>query len=584
MSFEPNTSNTPLQSPSFGDRYELIKKVGTGGMGAVFMANDKLLGKVVAVKILLPGLSSEAIVRFQQEAKATAKLDHPNIVKVLDFGRMPSGDLYLVMDYINGRSLDERLKSEGVLPLDEALPVFIQICAGLSHAHSHGVLHRDIKPSNVMLSNDPNRVVQIVDFSIAKIQANDQKLTSTGARIGSPLYMSPEQAGGLEVDWRSDIYSLGCLMYKALTNEIPLTGETYMQTVLRHKEEDPPLLSENRHGLTFPKTIEDIVAKALARDREQRYQNADDLMSALRSLEEQRAIEKQQKSTEDQLTEAAGEPVVARSQRWMKRSFILVLCCSFAALVIAGLVLQVRERSRTNEATNSERIVKSGKELSDSIVRALDESVGGDKKYDRASRQRYFRKITTDASLKKLVAGDAAFRRALNDGSLEHGYIEGSMAQLEYVPDYHSYLWLDLLELWGDSSMSEVWNDRRVIRFMESPDLWEHWNDQAPPAVMKKYKENDHLCKLMKDARYTSLLPQPAFIKLCREPAFRSLIEDANQIKLRRMIAEHERKDLFKKAPAGQIDQAVKKDVQKFIDGAMPIDTSKEGAQSQNRH
>src|SRR5579885_833583 len=222
MSSQPSPSGVSPQSPSFGERYELLKKLGTGGMGAVFMANDKLLGKVVAVKILLPGLSSEAVVRFQQEAKAAAKLDHRNVIKVLDFGSMPSGDLYLVMDYIDGRSLDQRLKAGGAMPLSEALPVFIQICAGLAHAHSHGILHRDIKPSNVMLPEDPSRPIQIVDFSIAKMQSDEQKLTSTGTRIGSPLYMSPEQASGLAVDARSDIFSLGLLMYKTLTNELPL--------------------------------------------------------------------------------------------------------------------------------------------------------------------------------------------------------------------------------------------------------------------------------------------------------------------------------------------------------------------------
>src|SRR5579885_840846 len=231
---DSQTSSTGSSSPGvsslpqFSSRYELNARLGAGGMGAVYKGYDHVLEKTIGVKMLLPSLKKEAAIRFHNEAKACAKLEHPNILKVLDFGQTPKGDFYLIMDYIEGRSLADVIKTSGPLEVGTALDVFCQICSGLQHAHSRGVLHRDVKPSNVMLAQEAggNYQVKVVDFGIAKLKSDEQKLTTTGVRIGSPLYMSPEQARGEEVDHRSDIYSMGCLMFAALTGAPPICGES----------------------------------------------------------------------------------------------------------------------------------------------------------------------------------------------------------------------------------------------------------------------------------------------------------------------------------------------------------------------
>ncbi len=571
MSSQPSPSGVSPQSPSFGERYELLKKLGTGGMGAVFMANDKLLGKVVAVKILLPGLSSEAVVRFQQEAKAAAKLDHRNVIKVLDFGSMPSGDLYLVMDYIDGRSLDQRLKAGGAMPLSEALPVFIQICAGLAHAHSHGILHRDIKPSNVMLPEDPSRPIQIVDFSIAKMQSDEQKLTSTGTRIGSPLYMSPEQASGLAVDARSDIFSLGLLMYKTLTNELPLMGETYMETVLRHKEEDAPLLNENKAGLQFPKALEIIVSKALARDRNARFENADQLNHSLASLQEQLAYEVPAAPHEPS-TEVMEEFRTAKTERWMKSSVILACVWGVAFLIVAAVVLfQVKDRWWRTDTANSERHVISKKEFSDAVMSNLEDKIDKDLEYEPEKRAQYFDTLVSSPVAADLINKDPQLKRALADGSLKRKYMIEAVGKLNCRRIYHNYMWWDLLELWGDPSLSEVWTNRQVVRFVESPELWRHWNDEPPPAVMVEYKKNPGLLKLMQDGRFTSLLVQENFVKLVKEPGFKTLIEDPIQVKFRTVLAQSERAKIFRDKAMDHLEKFNLEEAQPFLDSALPV-------------
>lgn len=278
----PRRTTQPPDTPSFGERYELVRKLGAGGMGAVYQAVDSALEKNVAVKILLPGLSADTIIRFQQEAKATARLDHPNIVKVLDFGQTPNGDLFLIMDYVGKSSLEDLIKREKRIPIERALPIFIQIASGLTHAHKNGILHRDVKPSNIMFSETQDGNVQLVDFGLAKLEAGaSQKLTTTGIHVGSPLYMSPEQVSGVDVDVRSDIYSLGCLMFKTLTGKPPLQGKTAIETIMMQREEVPPLLSETDCGLEFSSEIEEIVAKTLEKDPADRFQSAEELKQAL---------------------------------------------------------------------------------------------------------------------------------------------------------------------------------------------------------------------------------------------------------------------------------------------------------------
>ncbi|MGD9684683.1 MAG: serine/threonine-protein kinase, partial [Candidatus Obscuribacterales bacterium] len=255
-------------------------------MSSVFRAHDPDRDIEVAIKLLQDDSPGNAtVLRFQREARAAGRLNHQNVARVLDFGSV-DGRLYLVMELVLGESLADLIKTNGALSLNEALPIFEGIAAGLAHAHSNGVLHRDIKPSNIMLAEkghgDP--VVKIVDFGIARLIESDDRLTISGANIGSPLYMSPEQASAASVDERSDIYSLGCLMYECLSGAPPFSGDTAVETMMMHRDETPQPLSlesgETGAGL------ESLIMQCLAKDPHDRPANMSTLKGRLQELQE----------------------------------------------------------------------------------------------------------------------------------------------------------------------------------------------------------------------------------------------------------------------------------------------------------
>lgn len=251
-------------------------------MGTVYKADDRQAGRVVAVKVLaaerVPDERSN--MRFQQEAKALAKLDHPCIAKVYGQGVTESGEPYLVMEFLEGSTLAEKIASEGQQPIEEMVRISIQVCDGLAHAHARKILHRDLKPSNIMLTTagESNLAVKILDFGIARMQENPESpslhLTKTGELLGSPFYMSPEQAKGGRVDERSDLYSLGATLYEALTGGPPHVGQNPMSTLLRRELDQPILMSEASMGRSFPEELEVIGARLLNRNPEDRYPSA----------------------------------------------------------------------------------------------------------------------------------------------------------------------------------------------------------------------------------------------------------------------------------------------------------------------
>src|SRR5579885_3208896 len=288
MPDNPSISDPTASTKQFSSRYELNHKLGAGGMGVVYKGYDKVLSKQVAVKLLLPSLKKEAAIRFQKEARAAAKLDHLNILKVLDFGQTETGELYLIMDFIEGESLSDLIKRQGPLDVNLAVDIFLQLSSGLEHAHRNSVLHRDVKPSNVMLVKSPGGgyICKIVDFGLAKLDSEEQKLTATGARIGSPMYMSPEQARGEEVDLRSDIYSLGCLMYMTLKGKPPFLGDSYMETIAMQIEQPAPKLNDGLSSQRFPTALEEIVDKTLQKEPTKRFQSMEELRQALQEFSE----------------------------------------------------------------------------------------------------------------------------------------------------------------------------------------------------------------------------------------------------------------------------------------------------------
>jgi len=266
--------------------FEITALVGIGGMSAVYKARDRFLGRDVAVKILHPHLASHpaSLKRFEQEAKAISHLAHPNIVNVFEYGISPKGQPYLIMDYLAGVSLAGLLKEEQRLSVPRALDLFIAICDALAHAHKKGILHRDIKPSNVMLikTEQHDEFVKLVDFGLAKLMPGAdmevRQLTQTGEVFGSPLYMSPEQVMGQTLDARSDIFSMGCVMYEVLSGVPPFVGENIMETMYKRVADDVEPLDP---ALKIPKELETVVMLCLSRQPEGRYQTMLELMQDL---------------------------------------------------------------------------------------------------------------------------------------------------------------------------------------------------------------------------------------------------------------------------------------------------------------
>lgn len=258
-------------------------------MGIVYKARHQLMGRTVAIKMLPKHLFGDPLKlkRFEQEARAVSNLNHPNIVSIHDFGTLPSGEPYLVMDFLDGTSLFEQLRQEGPIVWTAALVIFTQIAAALSHAHKSNIVHRDIKSSNIMLSRDSagGWLVTLVDFGIARVLTSadsaDLRLTQAGETFGSPVYMSPEQIVGREVDARSDIYSLGCLMYETLTGQPPFAGSSAADTASRHLSQKVEPIAKFCPPLEVPTWLEAIMLRALEKDREKRQRSMDELYQAL---------------------------------------------------------------------------------------------------------------------------------------------------------------------------------------------------------------------------------------------------------------------------------------------------------------
>ena len=278
--------DNPLST--LNEKYEFIGETGRGGMAVIYKAKNRATGRLVAIKkMLAAALTDTAFMRFQQEAKAITSLRHPNIIMVHEFGVAEDGEPYMVMDFIEGSNLSELIKEKGSLSTDECMHRFIQLCDALQHAHSAGVLHRDLKPGNVMISSADGSFAdaRLVDFGIAKLMAKDgeeaEKLTMTGQLFGSPPYMSPEQCRGFKLDARTDIYSMGCVMYESLTGKVPLRGESILETIMMQVNDVPPKMKEACPEKEFSQDLENIIAKALAKEPNDRFQTMRELMVAL---------------------------------------------------------------------------------------------------------------------------------------------------------------------------------------------------------------------------------------------------------------------------------------------------------------
>lgn len=263
----------------FEDRYRLIRQIGSGGMGVVYEAEDVLLKKVVAIKTIKKGfLTAELVIRFQREASALALLNHSCLVPLYVFGITEDNQPYMVMQYVQGKSLTELIEARGYLPVHKSLNIFLQLCDAIQHAHEHGVLHRDLKPSNVILKNAETEHpdVVLIDFGIAMVADNNSMdaLTKTGILVGTPSYMSPEQISGKELDERCDIYALGCIMFETLTGVKPFAASSTLEMLAAKISQRAPSINAAVHDLTFSTGLDEIVDRCLEVDPDLRYESA----------------------------------------------------------------------------------------------------------------------------------------------------------------------------------------------------------------------------------------------------------------------------------------------------------------------
>ena len=265
------------------DRYAIIKKLGEGGMGAVYLGEHVKMGRKSAIKVMNPAMANDpdAISRFNREASNASRISHPNVCQIYDFGETPEGIIYLAMEFIEGAALTDIIEKEGALPPLRAVRILKQSADALAAAHDLGIVHRDLKPDNIMIvqGRDGSDIAKVVDFGIAKAVAGDeagQKVTKTGLVVGTPEYMSPEQLSGDKLDGRSDIYSLGLVFYRMLTGVLPFQADSAQETMIKRLTDEPMPLSGARPDIAFPPGLQAVLDKALARSPSARYANATD--------------------------------------------------------------------------------------------------------------------------------------------------------------------------------------------------------------------------------------------------------------------------------------------------------------------
>jgi serine/threonine-protein kinase len=263
-------------------RYEVVSELGRGSMGVVYEGFDPVIGRRIAIKTMLTeGLTSQEFqefkARFQREAQAAGVLSHPNIVNVFDYGE-DSGILYLIMEYLEGKSLEKLLEEQGMLPIQTIIPMYDQVCSALDHAHQHSVVHRDIKPANIMILH--NGLVKVTDFGIAKMMS--MGMTQAGQVLGTPNYMSPEQVKGRQVDGRSDIFSLGIILYDLVTGEMPFGGQNITTVIYKIINENP--IPPRELDATIHPGLSYVICKALAKSPDERYQTCRELADDLKNF------------------------------------------------------------------------------------------------------------------------------------------------------------------------------------------------------------------------------------------------------------------------------------------------------------
>ncbi|MGE0790620.1 MAG: serine/threonine protein kinase [Sandaracinaceae bacterium] len=283
----------PYLGRDVAGQFRVIEKIGSGGMGAVYKAEQPDMRRFVAIKILHSRYLTrkDLVTRFKREARAMSHLSHPNTARVFLYGQLEDGACYFVMEYLEGRNLAQTVRREGPMEPIRAINVIIQACGALEEAHRGGIVHRDLKPENIFLTSQGGieDFPKLLDFGLAKVSEQQMRpgsliLTQEGMVFGTPEFMSPEQARGEQLDGRSDIYSLGVILYELLTGKLPFDAGQPMEYIQRHIKEPPIPLSERAPDREFPPGLEDVLSRALAKKPQDRFASASDFANALKMV------------------------------------------------------------------------------------------------------------------------------------------------------------------------------------------------------------------------------------------------------------------------------------------------------------
>ncbi len=294
-------STDPMIGTLAAGRYRIIKLLGEGGMGQVYLAEHEAIEKRVALKVLRAEYATkgEIVTRFQQEAISASRIKHPNVLDVFDFGQLEDGCFYLAMEFLAGNDLADEITRRRVLDAATGIRVSMQICRALAAAHANGVVHRDMKPENVFLQRtaDGEEIVKIVDFGIAQLRSKDdavvetkRRLTRTGMIFGTPEYMAPEQASGKHADLRADIYAVGIIMYEMFTGAVPFTGETFLGVLTKHLNEPAPFMNVVFPELAITVELQAVIMRALVKDPDVRYQSMLEFAQAISATPDAAAL------------------------------------------------------------------------------------------------------------------------------------------------------------------------------------------------------------------------------------------------------------------------------------------------------
>ena len=332
-------------------QFKILQKIGSGGMGSVYRASQPAMNRMVGVKILHPKLVNrkDLVSRFRREARAMSHLQHPNTTKVFLYGELDDGSLYIVMEFLDGKNLNQTVRAEGPMPYERALPILIQVCGALEEAHRAGIVHRDLKPENIFLCTQGGLrdFPKVLDFGLAKVTEREMRpgsiiLTQEGMVFGTPEFMSPEQAQGRTLTPASDIYSLAVILYELLTGKLPFDARTPVEFLQLHVTAKPIPIDQRIQGKTFPPGLGEVISRALLKKPEERYKSAAEFAAALKPLvATTRGLSSIMPVRHDPVPSAAAPARSAVVSKEPRRTGLGLIVGVAAACLVMGVVLAV---------------------------------------------------------------------------------------------------------------------------------------------------------------------------------------------------------------------------------------------------